>query len=117
MIATDATIMGGYTMTMERARAIPTSFAAGYDMIVFSTGIEEDISYLRDGLVTQARVDKAVTRILALKAKVCAGPVGTCPRQAVAEGVRRTRRLPGEGQDGAAPCLAGNFPQIGLLTK
>ncbi len=75
LITTDATIMGGYTMAMERARAIPTSFAAGCDMIVFSTDIEEDIGYLRDGLrsglVSMERVDEAVTRILALKAKVC----------------------------------------------
>lgn len=75
VITTDATIMGGYTMAMERARAIPASFAAGCDMIVFSTDIEEDISYLREGLhsglVTGERIDEAVTRILALKAKVC----------------------------------------------
>lgn len=75
VITTDATIMGGYTMAMERSRAIPTSFAVGCDMIVFSTDIEEDISYLRSGLhsglVTRERVDEAVTRILALKAKVC----------------------------------------------
>ena len=75
VIATDATIMGGYTMAMERSRAIPTSFAAGCDMIVFSTDIEEDIAYLREGLhsglVTRERIDEAVTRVLALKAKVC----------------------------------------------
>ena len=75
VITTDATIMGGYTMAMERARAIPASFAAGCDMIVFSTDIGEDIAYLREGLhsglVTQGRIDEAVTRILALKAKVC----------------------------------------------
>ena len=82
LITTDATIMGGYTMAMERSKAIPTSFAAGCDMIVFSTDIDEDIGYLRDGLhsglVTQERIDEAVTRILALKAKVCV-PVQVAP--------------------------------------
>lgn len=76
LIVTDATIMGGYTMAMPRRQAIPATFAAGCDMIVFSTDIQEDIAYLREGLhsglVTQERVDEAVTRILALKAKVCA---------------------------------------------
>lgn len=75
LITTDATIMGGYTMAMPRREAIPTTFAAGCDMIVFSTDIEEDIGYVRealsDGRLSSERVDEAVTRILALKAKVC----------------------------------------------
>ena len=74
VIITDATIMGGYTMTMPRGQAIPTSIMAGCDMLCFGTDIREDISYLLDaldsGLLTHERLDDAVTRVLALKAKM-----------------------------------------------
>lgn len=72
VITTDATIMGGYTQAMRRADAIPTTIACGADMLVFSTDIYEDIEFMLDGvkrgLVTEQRIDEAVTRILALKA-------------------------------------------------
>ena len=75
LITTDATIMGGYTMPMKRRDAIPATFNAGSDMIVFSTDIDEDVSYvwdaLENGVLSMERVDEAVTRVLALKAKVC----------------------------------------------
>lgn len=78
LITTDATIMGGYCMAMERRRAIPASIAAGCDMLVFSTDFEEDFGYLlegvKDGTVSAKRLDEAVTRVLALKAKVCFAP-------------------------------------------
>lgn len=74
VIITDATIMGGYTMAMPRKEAIPTSIQAGCDMICFSTDIYEDIQYVKDGLqnkiLSEERLNEAVTRILALKAKV-----------------------------------------------
>lgn len=82
VIITDATIMGGYTMTMPRREAIPTSIMAGCDMLCFGTDIREDISYLlealRDGRLTKERLKCAVTRVLALKAKLAVqqpGPV------------------------------------------
>ncbi|MCC8074593.1 MAG: glycosyl hydrolase family 3 [Clostridiales bacterium] len=72
VIITDATIMGGYTMTMPRREAIPHSIAAGCDMLCFGTDIREDISYIldavADGRLTHQRLDEAVTRVLALKA-------------------------------------------------
>jgi beta-N-acetylhexosaminidase len=75
VVATDATIMGGYTMAMERKKAIPLSIAAGCDMIVFNTDFTEDYRFLLDGLksgiLSEERLNEAVTRILALKAKVC----------------------------------------------
>ena len=75
LITSDATIMGGYCMAMPRSEAIPTSIMAGCDMLVFNTDFEEDYGYalaaLRDGRLTMERLDEAVTRILALKAKVC----------------------------------------------
>ncbi|MBQ8627258.1 MAG: glycosyl hydrolase family 3 [Agathobacter sp.] len=75
LITTDATIMGGFTMAMERKKAIPTAIMAGCDMIVFNTNLAEDYQYIldgiRDGLLTEERLDEAVEKILALKAKVC----------------------------------------------
>ncbi len=72
VIITDATIMGGYTMTMPRREAIPHSIAAGCDMLCFGTDIREDISYIldavADGRLSHQRLDEAVTRVLALKA-------------------------------------------------
>ncbi|MBD5475009.1 MAG: glycosyl hydrolase family 3 [Lachnospiraceae bacterium] len=75
VITTDATIMGGFCMAMERRLAIPAAIMAGNDMLVFNTNFEEDYAYileaLEDGRLTEERLDEAVTRILALKAKVC----------------------------------------------
>ena len=75
VITTDATIMGGFCMAMERRLAIPAAIMAGNDMLVFNTNFEEDYAYileaLNDGRLTMERLDEAATRILALKAKVC----------------------------------------------
>lgn len=75
VITTDATIMGGFCMAMERRLAIPAAIMAGNDMLVFCTNFEEDYGYMleavRDGRLTGERLDEAVTRILGLKAKVC----------------------------------------------
>lgn len=75
VITTDATIMGGFCMAMERRLAIPAAIMAGNDMLVFNMNFEEDYAYMleavRDGRLTKERLDEAVTRILALKAKVC----------------------------------------------
>ena len=88
VITTDATIMGGFCQAMKRSEAIPAAVMAGNDMLVFSTDSEEDYSYMKaalnDGRLTRERLDEAVTRILALKAKVCFNP--TC--DIVAEGAK-----------------------------
>lgn len=72
LVSTDATPMVGFTSAMPRARAIPTAIAAGVDMILFNKDLDEDYHFLLDGLkaglVTEARLDEAVTRILATKA-------------------------------------------------
>ena len=77
VITTDATIMGGYCMAQERRKAVPASILAGADMLVFTTDLDEDYGYLmdavRDGTLPLARLDEAVTRILALKAAYCKG--------------------------------------------
>ena len=64
--------MVGFTAAMPREKAIPTAIAAGADMILFNKDLEEDyrflLSGLENGLVTEERLNEAVTRILATKA-------------------------------------------------
>ena len=72
VITSDATIMRGFTQVMPRARAIPAAIAAGCDMLVFNVDFYEDYGYLlegvKSGILSEARLDEAVARILALKA-------------------------------------------------
>lgn len=75
MISTDATPMVGFTAAMPRRLAIPAAIAAGADMILFNKSLEEDYEYLlegiKNGIVTEERLDDAVMRILATKASLC----------------------------------------------
>lgn len=72
LISTDATPMVGFTAAMPRERAIPAAVAAGADMILFNKDLDEDYRFLlagiESGLLTEERLDEAVTRILAVKA-------------------------------------------------
>ncbi|SDO90873.1 glycoside hydrolase family 3 protein [Selenomonas ruminantium] len=72
LIITDATPMGGFTNAMSRREAVPRAIAAGCDMFLFNRNMEEDFKFmeagLENGILTEARLDEAVTRILALKA-------------------------------------------------
>jgi len=74
VVITDATIMGGYCMSMERRKALPATLMAGCDMFCFTPDIYEDLDILREALhtgeLTEDRLDEAVTRILALKRKL-----------------------------------------------
>ena len=74
LISTDATPMVGFTSAMPRSEAIPAVIAAGADMILFNKSLDEDYGFLLEGLkagkVTQARLNEAVTRILATKASL-----------------------------------------------
>ena len=74
VICSDALSMVGYTIPMARRRALPLSVAAGIDVLLFAVDYAEDVQSvlqgIEDGLLTMARVDEAVTRILALKASL-----------------------------------------------
>ncbi len=74
MISTDATPMVGFTAAMPRHLAVPTCIAAGADMILFNKDLQEDYGYLlegiRTGILSEERLDEAVTRILATKASL-----------------------------------------------
>ncbi|MCD8301317.1 MAG: glycosyl hydrolase family 3, partial [Clostridiales bacterium] len=67
-------IMAGFTQAMPRERAIPADIAEGADLLVFSTDIYEDYQYMLDGikngLLSEKRLDEAVTRILAMKTRL-----------------------------------------------
>ena len=74
VIVSDATQMVGFTCSMERRKAVPASIAAGVDMFLFTINQQEDMEYMlegiENGIISQERLNEAVTRILALKAKL-----------------------------------------------
>ncbi|HAL73797.1 MAG TPA: hypothetical protein DCM45_01740 [Clostridiales bacterium] len=66
--------MTGFMQVMARQDAIPLAIASGCDMILFAADLQEDRDYIYKGLergvLTEQRLDEAVTRILALKARL-----------------------------------------------
>lgn len=72
LIMTDASTMAGMCIPMPRKKAVPAAIAAGADMFTFCRNIEEDYNYMlqgyKDGVITEDRLNEAVTRILATKA-------------------------------------------------
>ena len=122
VITSDATIMGGYCMAMERRKAIPASIMAGCDMLVFNTDFHEDYGYileaLADGSLTGERLDEAVTRILALKAKYC-HKVENEPVPAEAwheEAADKAITLVKNKQPDKLPITPERYPRIRLIT-
>ena len=71
LITTDSSLMGGFTQTMPRETALPFAIAAGCDMLLFLQNPEEDFEAmkagLKNGILTEDRLEEAVKRILALK--------------------------------------------------
>ena len=74
VISTDASAMLGFTAAMSRSKAVPYAIACGADVFLFNKDLDEDITYMTQGLasgvLTRERLDEAVTRILALKASL-----------------------------------------------
>ncbi|MGL6198425.1 MAG: glycoside hydrolase family 3 protein [Lachnospiraceae bacterium] len=74
LIVSDDTHMAGFSVSMSRTKAVPYSIASGVDMFLFTINHKEDVDYMKkgvqNGIITPERLDEAVTRILALKAKV-----------------------------------------------
>ncbi len=72
LICTDATTMAGFTIPMDRKKAVPYSIACGADIFLFNKNMDEDWEYMKagveEGVISKERLDEAVTRILALKA-------------------------------------------------
>ncbi len=73
-IITDASSMAGLCGNMSRRDALPTSIAAGCDMILFTKNEAEDVKFVMDGyqkgIISENRLNEAVIRILALKASL-----------------------------------------------
>ncbi|ABF44212.1 glycoside hydrolase family 3 protein [Deinococcus geothermalis] len=74
VVVSDATEMGGFTSQGPREDLVPQVIAAGCDILLFPTDVERDLEFLRRGVrngrLSEARVDEAVTRVLALKASL-----------------------------------------------
>ncbi|WP_340006604.1 glycoside hydrolase family 3 N-terminal domain-containing protein [Paenibacillus sp. FSL K6-0276] len=74
VIVSDATLMAGFTIAERRELAVPKAIAAGCDIFLFNRNFEEDREYMlsgiRNGILTEERLNQAVTRILGLKASL-----------------------------------------------
>jgi beta-N-acetylhexosaminidase len=72
LIVSDATPMAGMTSYCSRAEQVPQTIAAGSDVFLFATNVNADIAHmengLRSGVLTEERLEEAVTRILGMKA-------------------------------------------------
>ena len=72
LISTDASPMVGMMAVTKRSEAVPLSIEHGCDMFLFTKDLEEDLQYMKDGvkngLLSQKRLQEALERILALKA-------------------------------------------------
>lgn len=72
MIITDASPMVGFLCAMDRKKSVPYCIEAGCDMILFNKDYDEDIQFMKngykEGILSEKRLDEAVTRILAMKA-------------------------------------------------
>ncbi|WP_051935675.1 glycoside hydrolase family 3 protein [Deinococcus sp. YIM 77859] len=74
VVVSDATEMGGFTSQGPREKLVPQVIAAGCDILLFPTDVERDLEFLcrgvQDGRLSEARVEEAITRVLALKASL-----------------------------------------------
>ncbi|WP_420175251.1 glycoside hydrolase family 3 protein [Luteococcus sp. OSA5] len=74
VVVTDASHMVAMTAAMKRRDILPTAIMAGCDLFLFFNDPDEDFGWmmeaLRDGRLTRERLDEAVTRTLALKARI-----------------------------------------------
>ena len=71
LVVTDATAMIGFNVAMSRSKALPLCIERGCDMILFNKNIDEDYMFikngLKEGLLSQKRLDEAVLRIIGTK--------------------------------------------------
>jgi len=72
MVVTDASHMVGMTNRMKRADMLPAAINAGCDMFLFFNDPDEDFATMlnayRTGIISEERIQEALTRILGLKA-------------------------------------------------
>lgn len=74
VVVTDASHMIGMAAAMKRKDYVPLAIAAGCDLFLFFNDAQEDYQFMMDGykngVITEARLSDALTRILGLKAKL-----------------------------------------------
>lgn len=74
VIVTDASHMVAMTSAMKRSEMLPTAIAAGCDLFLFFNDPDEDFNWMmqgyKDGIITEERLEEALTRILGLKASL-----------------------------------------------
>ena len=74
LLVSDASAMVGLTSAMPRRDLVPAAIAAGCDMFLFLRNADEDFGYMldgvRNGVITEARLQEALERILGLKASL-----------------------------------------------
>lgn len=74
VVVTDASHMVAMTSAMKRSEMVPTAIAAGCDLFLFFNDPDEDFGYMIDGykngIITEERLEAALTRILGLKASL-----------------------------------------------
>jgi len=72
LVVTDASTMAGFMQIVPRPMAVPLAIAAGCDIFLFTRNQDEDYKFMvkgiEDGVITERRLDEAVTRTLAMKA-------------------------------------------------
>lgn len=72
VISTDATQMVGFCSAMPRELAVPTAIESGCDIFLFNRSVEEDFEFMQrgyeKGILSERRLNEAVTRILGMKA-------------------------------------------------
>ena len=93
LILTDATTMAGMNIAMPRNELVPRSIENGCDMFLFTKNLDEDVTFMKqgleDGLLSPARLDEAVLRILGLKASLGLHKGNNIPSPETAENVLR----------------------------
>lgn len=74
IIISDASVMGGLTSWMDREEAVPAIIENGCDVFLFSRDARSDMALmlkgLREGRLSEARLNDAAHRMLSLKAKL-----------------------------------------------
>ncbi len=74
MVVTDASHMVAMTNRMKRKDMLPKAINVGCDMFLFFNDPDEDYNTMLDayktGIISEARMEEALTRILGLKAKM-----------------------------------------------
>lgn len=72
LITTDSSCMLGFTVAMKRSLGVPYCIEAGCDILLFNKDLDEDYHFMlegyKNGILSEKRLDEAVTRVLAAKA-------------------------------------------------